>query len=274
MGKLKFYLSHNKDQVTVFFLIWLMFTLMFVQDAFGDKDYFVERNLLYIWDFEDSKHYETDKKINAEAFIQGKVKWVPPEFSFKESGVIHLHGDKEPASFFMIPSVYTNHTFTNWTLDFEFAIGTHALDHEDHVLDQGSIMDGEIVEWGDLKVTYFVQDDGWRGKIIVEYRQRTISISNVSAFDYHHLVLRSEDHGVSIWVNTRCVDYIQTPRTSMESEKIMFAFDGFAGRLDNVKLYNAKLEPWEISENYWGETLNINKREKLVTSWGELKSQY
>ncbi|SVC92526.1 uncharacterized protein METZ01_LOCUS345380, partial [marine metagenome] len=131
-----------------------------------------------------------------------------------------------------------------------------------------------IVEWGDLKVTYFVQDDGWRGEIIVEYRQRMIRVSNVSAFDYHHLVLRSENHGISIWVNTTCVDYIQTPRTPMKSEKIMFAFDGFAGRLDDIKLYNARLNPWEISENYWAESLNVDKRGELITTWGGLKSLY
>ena len=247
---------------------------MFISDALGSKDYYVERNLLYMWDFEDNKHYEIDKKINAEAFIQGKVKWVPPDFSFNDTGVIHLHGDKDPASFFLIPSIYTDHKFRNWTLYFEFAIVTHAIDNEDHDLDQGSIMDGVIVEWGDLKVTYFVQEDGWRGKIIVEYRQRKIRVSNVSAFDYHHLVLRSEDHGISIWVNTTCVDYIQTPRTSMKSEKIMFGFDGYAGRLDDIKLYNARLNPWEISENYWAEFLGINERKKLITSWGELKSRY
>ena len=40
---------------------------MFISDALGSKDYYVERNLLYMWDFEDNKHYEIDKKINAEA---------------------------------------------------------------------------------------------------------------------------------------------------------------------------------------------------------------
>ena len=119
MKKLLHYISYYRDSLFVYILVWLMFTLMFISDALGSKDYYVERNLLYMWDFEDNKHYEIDKKINAEAFIQGKVKWVPPDFSFNDTGVIHLHGDKDPASFFLIPSIYTDHKFTNWTLDFE-----------------------------------------------------------------------------------------------------------------------------------------------------------
>ena len=85
------------------------------------------------------------------------------------------------------------------------------------------------------------------------------------------MVLRSEENGVTIWMNSACIKYIQTPRTPVRSQKIKFASDGFAGRLDDIKLYNTKLRPWEITRNYWGTELGIDNKNKLTTTWGEMK---
>ena len=120
MDSLRFFLQRYKDHLLVCFLIWLMMTLMFVESSFGD-DFYVDRNLVYFWDFNNEFSFEADRKVNADAFLQGKVRWVPPKFSFNDSGVIHIHGDKNPASFFLIPSYMTKKDFSDWTLDFEFA---------------------------------------------------------------------------------------------------------------------------------------------------------
>lgn len=258
----------------MYYRIPFLILYFFLISSFSfSKDLYVYRNLIHMWDFEDKVHYEVDVKNGADALLQGKIKWVPPDFSFNQTGVIHIHGDKMPESFFTIPARYTDRDLDNWTLDFEFAIGTHPVDHKDHNPEQGRIMDGVVVEWGDLKVTYFEMDDRWRGKIVVEYRQRIVNIPGVSAFDYHHMVLRSEPIGISVWLNTSCIKLIHTPRTPMRLEEIKFASNGFAGRLDNIKIYDERLKPWEITQNYWGTELNVDLKSKFITTWAEVKKE-
>jgi len=252
------------------FVMFLITTIAF------SADYYVSRNLLYIWDFDTKETWRTDRRLGAEVFTQGKIRWIPPERSFQnpESGVIHLHGDKNTTTLVQIPAKYTDVDLDEWTLDFEFAIGTHAVDPEDHDPAHGQIVDGVVVEWGDLRVTYFKEgDEQFRGTILVEYRQREVRIRNVRAFDFQHMVLRSEEHGVSIWINTQCVRFIHTPRTSMRSQLIKFASDGYSGRLDDIKLYNTRLLPWEITDNYWGNELRVELKNLLITNWAEVKRQ-
>jgi len=275
VDKIKFYIYSRKDQLIVCFLIWLMFTLMFVETAFG-KDFYVSRNLLYFWDFNDELNYELDRKMNVKGFSQGKVKWIPPEFSFNESGVIHIHGDKNRASSFTILSDAIKKDLSNWTLDFEVAFGTHAIDHEDHAIDRGELANGDILTWGDLNI-YFVEDPGgavWKGVMIINYRGRKKFIEGVRGFDYYYMAIRSEEEGISIWLDSYCTNYIETPRTSIIGKEIKFGGGGFAGRFDDIKLYNSRLRPWEITANYWGEIFNVKKKDSLITSWGKLKSRY
>lgn len=275
MNPILYYTRRYKDHIFVYILVWLFFTLMFVESAFG-KDFYVSRDLVYFWDFNDESNYESDRKMNVDGFSQGKVKWVPPEFSFHKSGVIHIHGDKNRASSFLIPSDTTKKDLSNWTIDFEVAFGTHAIDHEDHAKDRGELSNGDILSWGDLNI-YFVEDPGgaeWKGVIIINYRGRKEFIEEVKGFDYYYMTVRSEESGISIWLDSYCTDYIETPRTSVVGEEIKFGGGGFAGRFDDIKLYNSRLRPWEITANYWGETFNIKKKDNLITSWGKLKYQY
>ena len=249
---------------------------MLITSAVFSADLYVSRDLLYLWDFENKNSWRIDRKLGAEAFTQGKIRWVPPQVSFQdpESGVIHLHGDKNTTTFFLIPAKYTDKDFKEWTIDFEFAIGSHPLDNEDHGdLNVGKIFDGVVLEWGDLAVFYMEAGDPWRGTIVVEYRQRAMRIPNVPAFDYNHLVIRSEKHGVSVWVNTQCVRWINTPTTSMRTKQIKFASDGYAGRLDDIKIYNTRLMPWEITYNYWGTELRVDLENLLTTNWADIKDK-
>ena len=250
--------------------------MMLIATTVFSADRYVSRDLLYFWDFENKESWRIDKKLGAEAFTQGKIRWIPPERSFQnpESGVIHLHGDKNTTTLFQIPAKYTDREFKDWTLDFEFGIGTHSVDPDENERDQGQIVDGIVVEWGDLKVTYFKDGENeFRGIVEVEYRQRIVRIRNVRAFDFQHMVLRSEDNGVSVWINTQCVRVIHTPRTPVRSQLIKFASDGYAGRLDDIKLYNTRLKPWEVTYNYWGNELRVDLKNLLVTSWAEVKRQ-
>ena len=268
------YISRHKDHILVWFLVWVMFTLMFIEFSFGE-DFYVDRDLVYFWDFNNEIKYESDRKMNVDGFSQGKVKWVPPEFSFNDSGVIHLHGDKNPASSFLVPSNMTRKDLSNWTIDFEVAFGTHAIDHEDHGIDPGRLVDGDILTWGDLNVDFFRDPGGaeWKGIIVINYRGRKKFVEGIRGFDYYYMTIRSEENGVSIWLNSYCTNYIETPRSSVVGREIKFGGGGFAGRFDDIKLYSERLRPWEITANYWGEVFNVKRKDGLITSWGKLKYQ-
>ena len=51
----------------------------------------------------------------------------------------------------------------------------------------------------------------------------------------------------------------------------MFGGNGFAGRFDDIKLYNKGLRPWEITANYWGTEYSVDPKNKLSITWGEVK---
>ena len=275
MNSILYYTRRYKDHIFVYILVWLFFTLMFVESSFGDE-FYIGRNLVYFWDFNNEFSFESDLKVNADAFLQGKVKWIPPDFSFNKTGVIHVHGDKNPESFFLIPSYMTKKDLSNWTLDFEFACGTHSVDHEDHGIDPGKLVDGNILTWGDLNIKFFRDPGGadWKGIVVITYRGRKKFIEGIRGFDYHYMTIRSEEKGISIWLDSYCTDYIETPRTSVIGQEIKFGSSGLAGRFDDIKLYNERLRPWEITANYWGDTFSIEKKDRLITSWGKLKYQY
>ena len=60
----------------------------------------------------------------------------------------------------------------------------------------------------------------------------------------------------------------------MKSKPIKFASDGYAGRLDDIKIYNTRLKPWEITFNYWGTELRVDpSKDQLITTWGRIKRQ-
>ena len=70
-------LQRYKDHIFVCFLIWLMMTLMFVESTFGD-DYYVSRDLVYFWDFNDELNYESDRKLNVNGSSQGCLLYTSP----------------------------------------------------------------------------------------------------------------------------------------------------------------------------------------------------
>ena len=271
------YVKKHKDHILIVFLIWLMMSLMFVQSTFGEhkEEFYINRNLIYFWDFENGKAFTSDIKANVQAFAQGKVKWIPPEFSFNDTGVIHIHGDKNPVSLFIIPSArFDKKDLSYWTIDFEFACGTHAVDHKDHAAEGGGrLVDGTILEWGDVKVKFFrsPRNPDWEGIITIEYRGRETFIEKVAGFDYHHMAIRSEDVGISVWYITRFIKYFHTPRRSMVGKQIKFGGSRFAGRFDDIKIYNVRLLPWEILTNSLAEKLEVNSNFRTTDFWGDIK---
>tara|TARA_Y100000593_G_scaffold27373_1_gene54765 strand:+ start:42077 stop:42829 length:753 start_codon:yes stop_codon:yes gene_type:complete len=250
--------------------------MMLLSNVAFSRNY-VNDGLMYFWDFNKEKTFHIDRKSNINGFTQGKVRWIPPEFSYqgsKESGVIHIHGDKNPGSFFLVPNNYFDRNLDNWTVDYEFAVGTHAIDPA--VRDRGELVDGTIFRWGDIKVEFFRDPGGarWKGVVVVEYRGKKKFIQDVKGFDYHYMAFRSEERGVSVWLNSYCTNLIERPVSSFVGEKMIFGGSGFSGRFDDIKVYSRRLRPWEITDNYWGDSLKIEPNKyNITTKWGKIKQR-
>ncbi len=253
---------------------FVVFLLLLCSVATAKPKYYVNDSLEYFWDFENRKAFQTDIKSNTDAFLQGKIKWVHPEFSFQRperSGVIHIHGDKAEGSMLVVSGRKMQRDLTDWTIDFEFAVGTHAIDEKEH--GRGELVDGTIMQWGDVSI-HFIRDPGgakWKGVVIVNFRGKEKFIQGVSGFDYHYMAIRSEDTGISIWFDSYCTNLVERPRRSVEGKQLVFGGNGFAGRIDDIKIYSKRLRPWEITANFWGNRLNVNERDKLATTWANIK---
>jgi hypothetical protein len=253
---------------------FLLFILIFLLTSFTySVDYYNTDGLLHFWNFENKQNFEADVKLNVEGYAQGKTYWVPPEFSFAnpESGVIHLHGDKSPSAMFIVQGYKLYRDLTDWTLDFEFAAGTHNINEKNH--DHGSLVDGTIMRWGDVRIDFFRDRElpRSRGVIVIDFRGRKKFIQNVLGYDYYYMAIRSEDEGISIWLNSYCTNLIKSSRRSIAGKQLTFGGSGFAGRIDDIKIYNRRLEPWEITQNYWGNNFAIDLRSKHITTWANEK---
>ena len=232
---------------------------------------YVNKDLVYFWNFENEDSYLNDVKKNVGFQTQGKVRWVPPDHSFNQSGVVHLHGDKAEGTMLLVPTHKMDMELTDWTIDFEFGIGSHPLDHRKR--NAGNVRDGHLFQWADIKVTFFRRTVS-QGFLVINYRGREKFIEGINGHGWYYMAFRSEDEGVSVWLNSYCTNYIISPRRSVENKQISFGGNGFAGRLDDIKLYNKRLRPWEITQNYWGKELSVDPLHKEVITWAEIKLKH
>ena len=245
--------------------------MMLVGAVGFSKDYYTADKLTYMWDFNNERNFLMDFKSNSIAHKRGTVRWVPREYSYHNSPVIHIHGNVDPNSSFTIPARYLENELEDWTLDFEFGAGSHDLDHTSRA--NGEIMPfGQVLRWGDLRIVFYKDSgQGWRGIARIIYQGQIRTIEYLRGFKYHYITIRSEKDGISVWVNASCNEYIEIPRSSISGYPIMFGGNGFAGRFDDIKLYNKRLRPWEITANYWGTEYSVDPKNKLSITWGEVK---
>jgi len=118
------------------------------------NDYYTADKLLYMWNFDNERNFLMDFKSNTIAHKRGTVRWIPREYSYHNSPVMHIHGNVDPNSNFTIPARYLERELDDWTLDFEFGAGTHDLDHT--VRDNGKLIPfGQILRWGDLRINFY-----------------------------------------------------------------------------------------------------------------------
>ena len=249
----------------------IIFVMMLVGAVGFSKDYYTADKLTHMWDFNNERNFLMDFKSNSIAHKRGTVRWVPREYSYHNSPVIHIHGNVDPNSSFTIPARYLENELEDWTLDFEFGAGSHDLDHTSRA--NGEIMPfGQVLRWGDLRIVFYKDaGQGWKGIARIIYQGQTRTIENLRGFRYHYITIRSERDGISVWVNASCNEYIEIPRSSISGYPIMFGGNGFAGRFDDIKLYSKRLRPWEITANYWGTEYSVDPKNKLSITWGEVK---
>ena len=249
----------------------IIFVMMLVGTVGFSEDYYTADKLLYMWNFNNERNILMDFKSNTLAQKRGTVRWIPEKYSYHKSPVIHIHGNIDPKSSFTIPARYLERKLDDWTLDFEFGAGQHNLDHT--VRDNGKLMPfGQMLRWGDLRITFYRDStQAWKGKIRIVYQGQVETIKDISGFKYYYMAIRSEKNGISIWLDSYCTDYIEMPRSSVVGLPITFGGMGFAGRFDDIKLYNKRLRPWEITANYWGTEYSVDPKNKLSITWGEVK---
>ena len=203
--------------------------MMLVGTVGFSEDYYTADKLLYMWNFNNERNILMDFKSNTLAQKRGTVRWIPEKYSYHKSPVIHIHGNIDSKSSFTIPDRYLERELDDWTLDFEVGIGTHNLDHT--VRDMGKLMPfGQVLRWGDLRIVFY-QDSGqaWKGMIRIIYQGQVETIKEIHGFNYYYMAIRSEQNGISIWIDSYCTDYIEIPRSDVNGYPIVFGGSGFAG---------------------------------------------
>ena len=93
MNKTLLYISYYKEQLLVYFLVWLMFTLMFVESSFGigEHESLVSSGLQHFWGFEEEENLLKDEKGLIHGEEHGLIQYVPQNFDVK----YQLHGAKD-----------------------------------------------------------------------------------------------------------------------------------------------------------------------------------
>ena len=59
MNEFVYYISRFRDHILLYILVWLMFTLMFVESSFGigEHESLVSSGLQHFWGFEDEENH-------------------------------------------------------------------------------------------------------------------------------------------------------------------------------------------------------------------------
>ena len=264
------YLSNYRDHILVYFLIWLMFTFMFVESSFGigEHESLVSSGLKHFWGFEDENNLLRDEKGLVHGEEHGLVQYVPQEFSFTFNDVIHLHGNINDAK---IRFPRWSMGEGSWSLNFWFGYGIHLIDLKDHELFLHELVDGLIFKWGNIKVEYNRRPDP-RDLLEVIVGDKFYSWE-LDGFEYYYVSLTYEENdvGVNLWIDGVNHTFLRSKPNVLDS-KIQFGGENFAGRINDVAYYNRAIKGWEITRNYFAvKGMKIKPKLKLTTTWGEIK---
>ena len=104
-------------------------------------------------------------------------------------------------------------------------------------------------------------------------------LTHDAQFAYHHYVVVYDGTNrvlMGYWDGQQHIRESNVPRPAVSGQPIMFATDhklehNFSGRFDEIAIYNRPLTPNEVTRYYGGMGLKIKPKNKLTTTWGEMK---
>ena len=273
MKKSLYYASLYRDHLFVCFLVWLMFTLMFVESSFGigEHESLVSSGLQHFWGFEDEGNLLKDEKGLVHGEEHGFIQYVPHELSFTFNDVIHLHGNINDAK---IRFARWSMGEGSWSLNFWFGYGTHLIDLENHDILIEELVDGLVFKWGNIRIKYNRRPD-FEDLLEVVVGDRFYSWE-IDDFSWYYVSLTYEENGdgVNLWIDG--VNHVLLrSKPKILTSKIQFGGENFSGRINDVAYYNRALKGWEITRNYFAvKGMDVDSKHKIITSWAELKSRY
>ena len=266
------YISRYKDHLLFYFLVWMMFTIMFIESSFGigEHESLVSSGLQHFWGFEDENNLLKDEKGLIHGEEHGLVQYVPQRLSFTFNNVIHLHGNINDAR---IRFARWSMGEGSWSLNFWFGYGTHLIDLDNDDIDVDELVDGLVFKWGNIRIKYNRRPDA-DDLLEVVVGDRFYSW-DINAFAWYYVTLSSEenDEGVNLWIDGVNHVFLRS-KPKVLTSKIQFGGESFSGRINDVSYYNRVIKGWEIARNYFAvKGMKVKPRLRLITLWGKLKYQ-
>ena len=268
-----------KDQYVVVFLMWLFFTILFVQDSYGkhyDKVKIPNNGIVSYYDFEGS---HTGDLTIPDKVGKNNMKVVGfPEIIDGTAGegwysnLVEVVG-ANAFSFLEIP--YTPE-FNSKSFSIGFYGGFCGLDSWD-------LHKNYYWSWGDnlaMCITTEEVDGDELYTTNLRFGNKTYSFfTHAEQFAYYHYVVVYDGTNrilMGYWDGQQQIRDTDVSRPSVSGSPIRFATDNnlnhnFSGRFDEIAIYNRPLTPIEVTRYYGGVGLEIEPKGKLACTWGEVK---
>ena len=268
-----------KDQYVVVFLMWLFFTILFVQDVYGkhyDEVRIPNNGIVSYYDFEGS--HTGDLTIPDKAGKNNMKVVGFPEIIDGTAGegwysnLVEVVG-ANAFSFLEIP--YTPE-FNSKSFSIGFYGGFCGLDSWD-------LHKNYYWSWGDnlaMCITTEEVDGDELYTTNLRFGNKTYSFyTHAVQFAYYHYVVVYDGTNrilMGYWDGQQQIRDTDVSRPSVSGSPIRFATDNnlnrnFSGRFDEIAIYNRPLTPIEVTRYYGGVGLEIEPKGKLAYTWGEAK---
>ena len=298
------FFKRNGNKLVLLTLIWLMFTLMFVQDAFGkhDENIRISNNgIISYYDFEGAK--TGDQVIRDKVGKNDMRTFGNPEILNGEQGegwysnLVQILG-ADGFSYLEIPFT-PNYNSKSFTIGFWGGFGSVGLDvnrefgpwdlHKNYYWSWGDkislYITSELVE---EEVVWWVEGDDDEVQTF-QMEQYTVNLKfgdktyifplHETEFLYTHYTVVYDgvnDVLVGYWEGQQQIRARNILRPAVGGNPIRFATDhklvhNFSGRFDEIVFYNRPITPIEVAKLYSGMGLKVEPKLKLTTTWGEVK---
>ena len=293
-----------KDEYVVVFLMWLFFTILFVQQTYGkhDENIRISNNgIISYYDFEGAKTGDQvvrDKVGKNDMRLFGN----PEIIDGNDDGgwYSHLVQILGADGFSYLEMPYTpNYNSKSFTIGFWGGFGSVGLDvnrefgpwdlHKNYYWSWGNkialyltseIVEQEVVWWieGDEDEVQTFQLEQYTVNLKFGDKTYTFPLHETEFLYTHYAVVYDGDNDILIgyWEGQQQIRERNILRPAVGGNPIRFAADhklvhNFSGRFDEIVFYNRPITPIEVAKLYSGMGLKVAPKLKLTTTWGEVK---